>query len=188
MEATGAICSVGAGSERSSRRQASRGDISLLHLISQSFAFVSLLVASYLFFSHFVVQLVCVTGSSMWPTLGEADFYLVNRVGSLFRAPRRGDIVVIKDPTDAGYSVKRIIGAGGDHVELRGGAVYVNGERIEESYLPRGVQTFPFNSLTQTVQCRPDELYVLGDNRFYSSDSRSYGPVRRVAVLGRLLR
>lgn len=147
-----------------------------------------MLVTSYLFFSHFVVQSVCVTGSSMWPTLREADFYLVNRVGSLFHAPRRGDIVVIKDPTDQSYAVKRIIGAAGDRVELRGGSIYVNGEKLDEPYLPRGTQTFPFNTLKQTVQCGPDEFYVLGDNRFYSSDSRSYGAVRRTAVLGRLMR
>lgn len=161
-----------------------RGFILLLHLAAQGVMVLGLLIGSYLFFSHFVVQTMRVSGTSMAPTLHNADYYLINRAACLFRAPKRGEIVVLRDPTDRSYAVKRIIGTAGDTVDLRDGKIFVNGERLEESYLPQGLQTFPFKSLRQTVHCGPDQFFVLGDNRFYSSDSRCYGPVARNAILG----
>ena len=169
-------------------RGRTRGDVSLVHLLYQGALFLGLFIGSYLFFSHFVVQSVRVSGTSMAPTLRDAERYLVNRFVALFRAPRRGDIVLLKDPTDNSYAVKRVVGLAGETVELRGGAVFVNGARLQEAYLPPGTQTFPFNTITQTVPCGPNQFFVLGDNRFYSSDSRSYGPVARGAILGLVAR
>jgi signal peptidase I len=169
-------------------RQRRRGDISLLQLIWQGMALVGLAVGSYLFFSHFVVQSVRVSGTSMVPTLRDADCFFVNRLASLFSSPQRGDVVVLKDPTDKSYAVKRIIGIAGDTVELRAGAVYVNGQRLRETYLLPGTETFPFSTLKQTVHCGSNQFFVLGDNRFYSSDSRCYGPVARGAILGLVMR
>ncbi|HEY9171643.1 MAG TPA: signal peptidase I [Verrucomicrobiae bacterium] len=159
-----------------------------LQFAFQGVAIVCLLVASYWFFSHFVIQSVRVSGISMAPTLGDEDFYLVNRAACLFRAPQRGEIVVLRDPTDQTYAVKRVIGAAGDTVDLRDGKIFLNGEQLDETYLPKGTQTFPFTTLRLTVQCGPDQYFVLGDNRFFSSDSRSYGPVRRDAILGFVVR
>ncbi len=167
-----------------SNRPARRGFVSLLNLVAQGFAIIALLVGSYGFFSHFVVQSVRVSGASMAPTLQDADVYLLNRAACLFRSPRRGEIVVLRDPTDQSYAVKRIIGAAGDTVDLRDGDVFVNGERLDETYLPKGTETYPFTTWRQVVRCGPDQYFVLGDNRFYSSDSRCYGPVTRNAILG----
>jgi signal peptidase I len=176
------------GKAAQGRRQRSRGDVSLFHLIYQGAAILGMLLGSYLFFSHFVVQSVRVSGTSMLPTLREADFYFVNRLACLFRSPRHGDIVLLKDPTDRTYAVKRVIGAEGDTVELRSGGVYLNGTRLDEPYLLRGTQTFPFSSVSQTVRCGPGQFFVLGDNRFFSSDSRTYGAVSRSAILGLVMR
>jgi signal peptidase I len=145
-------------------------------------------LGSYLFFSHFVVQTVRVDGNSMLPNLRNADVYVVNRLANLFHAPAHGDIVVLKDPTDRSCAVKRVIGVAGDLVELRGGSVFLNGKRLAEPYLGRGIQTFPFKSINQVVRCGPGEFFVLGDNRSHSSDSRSYGAVPRKAILGYLIR
>ena len=73
-------------------------------------------------------------------------------------------------------------------VELRDGGVYLNGRRLYEPYLARGTQTFPYETLTQVVHCGPGQYFVLGDNRFNSSDSRCYGTVARSAVLGFVVR
>jgi signal peptidase I len=169
-------------------RQRKRGDISVVQLLWQGAALMGLAVGSYLFFSHFVVQSVRVSGTSMVPTLADADCFFVNRFASLFSSPQRGDIVVLKDPTDKSCAVKRVIGIAGDTVELRSGAVYVNGQRLKESYLPAGTKTYPFDTLKQTVHCGANQFFVLGDNRFYSSDSRCYGPVAGGAILGLVMR
>jgi signal peptidase I len=157
-------------------------------LFGQCLAIVGLFLGSYFFFSHWVVQSVRVAGSSMLPNLRDADVYLVNRVSCLLRTPRHGEIVVLKDPTDQQFAVKRIIGVEGDLVELRGGSVYVNGKRLFEPYLTRGTQTFPFDSLTQVVRCGPGQCFVLGDNRSHSSDSRCYGAIPGRAILGFVVR
>lgn len=165
-----------------------RGDISLLQLLGQGAGLFALLAGSYLFFSHFVVQTVRVEGASMWPTLREADYCLVNHFVYFLRSPQRSDVVILRDPTDGSHAVKRIIGAAGDTVALRDGAVYVNGERLAEPYLRRGTQTFPFEAWEQVLHCGPGQYFVLGDNRFHSNDSRSYGLISRRAILGLVLR
>jgi signal peptidase I len=175
-----------AAKPRPERRR--RGDVSLLHIVYQGIMFTGLAFGSYLFFSHFVVQSVRVLGTSMSPTLLDSDCCLVNRFAAFCRAPQRGDIVVFEDPTDRTHAVKRVIGLAGDTIELRAGAVYLNGARLEESYLKPGTQTYPFTCIDQIVHCGPNEFFVLGDNRFYSDDSRSYGSVSRHAILGLVMR
>ena len=157
-------------------------------LVGQGVAMVGLFLCSYLFFSHLVIETVSVSGTSMLPTLREADVYLVNRLTALFRAPHHGDIIVLKDPTDMTCAVKRVIGVEGDTVELRNGSVFLNGMRLVEPYLSRGMRTFPFNSLTQVIHCGPGQFFVLGDNRPSSSDSRCYGAVSRQAIIGFVVR
>lgn len=157
-------------------------------LAGQGLLVLGMLVASHFFFSHFVVQSMRVSGTSMTPTLRDAEFYLVNRATCLFRAPKRGEIVVLKDPTDQSYAVKRVIGQAGDTVELRDGKIFVNGERLDETYLPKDLRTYPYTTARQTVHCGDDQFFVLGDNRSLSSDSRCYGPVARSAILGLVIR
>lgn len=177
---------VPAAKQRSRRR--SRADVSLLQLVCQGIMLTGLVFGSYFFFSHFVVQSVRVLGTSMSPTLRDSDCCLVNRFASLIRTPQRGDIVLLEDPTDRTHAVKRVIGLAGDTVVLRAGAVYVNGARLTEAYLRPGTETFPYSCLEQIVRCGPNQFFVLGDNRFYSSDSRNYGPVTRQSILGLVMR
>lgn len=146
---------------------------------------VGLAVMSYFVFSRLGFQVVEVVGDSMLPTLQQSDHYLLKKWVYLFRKPRPLEVVVIVDPQDTGFSVKRIIAKEGDTVEVRQGEVFLNGGRLEEPYLRKGMVTQSWGeALGQVFVVGPDEYFVLGDNREVSVDSRVYGPVPRRNVLG----
>lgn len=146
---------------------------------------VILSTASYLFVSHFCFQSVQVVGVSMVPTLLPADQLILNRLSYRFHPPQQNDIVVIKDPTDGTFVVKRIIGKPGDAILFRNGKVYVNGAELKEPYVWNARPTFTYSGYREElVICGRDQYFVLGDNRENSFDSRMYGPVRRQNILG----
>jgi signal peptidase I len=156
-----------------------------LRRAGQYLAVMALAVASYFLISRFVVQSVTIVGVSMVPTLQNSERYLLNRWIFLLRAPRPADIVVIRDPTDNSFAVKRIIAVTGDSVSLERGRVCVNGQELDEPYLAPGTATYASPQLRQEVfKCGKDQYFVLGDNRTYSLDSRAYGPVSRGRILG----
>lgn len=145
-------------------------------------------LASYLIISHFVLQSVQVVGVSMSPTLKNTGYYFLNRCVYLLREPKASDIVVIRDPIDQGYAVKRIIAGEGDFVYLKGGHVYVNGRQLAEPYLSTGVPTFALSEQPElAVHCGKGEFFLLGDNRGNSTDSRVYGAVSRQNILGAII-
>jgi signal peptidase I len=152
-------------------------------------ALMACALASYYFISHFLVQSVRVVGLSMVPTLQDSQFYLLNRWVLHFRAPHRSEIVVLRDPLDGGFAVKRVVAQAGDSVYLSEGAIYVNGKKLEEPYLPAGTLTFASPRFRdQLFKCRPGQFFVLGDNRANSLDSRVYGPVAQQNILGLIIR
>ncbi|MBU1042318.1 MAG: signal peptidase I [Proteobacteria bacterium] len=123
-----------------------------------------------------------VTQTSMRPTLRTGDHLRAQAL-----APRdiirRGQLVVFEYPSDhALIFVKRVVGLPGEVVEVEDGLVYVNGDPIEEGYYavrPRGSKSLDMPA----ARLAPDEYYVLGDNRYATFDSRSYGPVNRARML-----
>ena len=163
---------------------------------------VALLIKSLL------VQAFFIPSASMEPTLRVGDRVLVEKVSYRFGRPDRGDVVVfekqfggvppqeddnfLRDIVDSfrglfGFPtggeqdfIKRVIAVGGDRVEGRDGRVYVNGEEIEEPYLPEGTQTSNFGP-TDVPQ---GMIFVMGDNRGNSDDSRSFGPIEAEKVVG----
>jgi signal peptidase I len=162
---------------------------SFLQQIYQCVSIAALAMASYFVISHFVLQSVQVVGESMYPTLQDSQHYLLNRWVYLVRAPQRTDVVVIRDPLDNTFAVKRIIGMAGDSIYLKGGQIYVNGQKLEEPYLSPGTPTYTYSKLSeQLVKCGKDQYFVLGDNRKNSTDSRTYGLVPRQRILGLIVR
>ncbi len=144
--------------------------------------------AIYASVSRYVIQTVAVVGTSMTPTLVDSQRYLLNRLVYQFHTPQRSDVVVLRDPLDQGFSVKRVVGVSGDLVRIRGGTVAVNGRVLVEEYLASGTATFPSQPVAEReYRCGPDEYFVLGDNRQNSLDSRVYGPVPLRNILGRVV-
>ena len=161
-----------------------------------------------LLLKSFVVQAFYIPSASMEPTLLVGDRVLVEKVSARFGEPGRGDVVVfekdfgVPQPEEGrgvvervgdafrelfGFPVggkqdfiKRVIAVEGDTIEGRDGHVLVNGEMVEESYLPEGVQTSEFGP----VDIPDDMIFVMGDNRNNSDDSRNFGPVPLDTVVG----
>jgi signal peptidase I len=154
--------------------------------VFQLLILAALAIASYFMISHFVMQAVRVEGVSMFPTLHNADEFFLKRWVYYVRQPQRGDIVVIKDPTDGTYAVKRIVALSGEKVFIsKMGQLYINDKPLAEPYLRQGTRTF-FDGTNgeEKLTIGPGKFFVLGDNRNNSFDSRFYGPVSRKNILG----
>jgi signal peptidase I len=160
----------------------------LINLIRQAgmLVVIALLsIGSYYAISRYVLQSVEVVGISMLPTLQERNHYLLNRWTFRNREPQRNDVVVIRDPADHGFSVKRVVAVAGESIYFKNGKVYVNGRELEEPYLLPGTHTFTYaKAREEFITCGKGQYFVLGDNRPISVDSRSYGPVSRQDILG----
>lgn len=143
-------------------------------------------VLAYLFVSHFVFKGGVVDGVSMEPTLHDGDRYVINRVLYHLRDPRAGEIVALRLPGDDDLSVKRVIALPRDAIQIRAGAVHVNGRPVNEPYLSPGTVTGG-EALGDAAYKVADGCYfVLGDNRGASADSRRFGAVKRAWIMGRV--
>ncbi len=144
------------------------------------------LVAAFLLvaFNYFFFSIFFVSGPSMEPNLPDKSAVLVNRFIYQTREPKRGDLVVVRypgDPNETSY-VKRVVGLPGETVMIKANDLYVNGDRLTESYITPDIITEPEGTFSVPV----GQYFTLGDNRELSSDSRYYGPVEKRFVLGRV--
>ena len=156
-----------------------------LKVLTQCALVATLAYGSFFLVTHYVLQSVQVVGNSMAPTLMNTQRYLMNRWVFMLREPKPNDIVVLRDPTDSSYAVKRIVAREGDSIYLKGGRILVNGHPLQEPYLPAGTQTYASPSVReQWVVCGKNQYFVMGDNRNNSCDSRNYGPIPRQNILG----
>lgn len=144
--------------------------------------------ATFEFVTHYVLQSVQVVGASMTPTLHDSERYVLNRFVYHVRDPQPQEIVVLRDPADDCYAVKRIVAKQGDRVLVKEGHLYVNGQLLSEPYLPANTPTFAAPRYREQLWiCGTNQFFVLGDNRLNSADSRVYGAIHRDQIIGMVI-
>ena len=131
----------------------------------------------------FLYQPVKVEGTSMMPSLDDQERIFVNKFVYRMEPIRRGDIVVFHYPRDPSKSfIKRVIGLAGDHIRIDAGQVFVNGESLEEDYVPSDyADQGSYPELIVPVNA----YFLLGDHRTMSNDSRDFGPVQEKFIYGK---
>ncbi|OGG11081.1 signal peptidase I [Candidatus Gottesmanbacteria bacterium RBG_13_45_10] len=137
---------------------------------------LAILVMIYLF----IMSPQEINGASMEPNFHNGEYILTNKVLYKFREPVRGDVVIFKSPQNKEVDyIKRIIGLPGETVKLQNNTFYVNGQKVDESYLAPGVIVYGGSYLAegQEIVVPPGTYFVSGDNRPHSSDSREFGPI-----------
>ncbi|KMK77190.1 signal peptidase I [Alkalihalobacillus pseudalcaliphilus] len=142
---------------------------------------------------YFLFAPIVVDGESMSPTLHNGDRMIVNKISYTLFEPERFDIVVFHAPGGKDY-IKRVIGLPGDEIEYRSDTLYVNGEPVEERFLDELKENYQGETLTNNFELvdvtnefvvPEDHLFVLGDNRRHSKDSRDIGTVPTDKVIGK---
>lgn len=133
----------------------------------------------------FLLQAFYIPSLSMAPTLKVNDRVLVNKLSYDLHDVHRGDLVVFESPPNEGSQtkdlIKRVIGLPGETVESQNGHILINGQVLEEPYLGPDVATGPLEKVTVP----PEHLWVMGDNRPNSRDSRFFGAIPESLVIGR---
>ncbi len=149
---------------------------------------VAVAVLSALLVKTYLIEAFYIPSGSMEPTLQVGDRVLVNKLSYRMHAVHRGDVVVFERPPGVAGEprihdfIKRVIGLPGDTIETRADAVYVNGRKLRESYLPKVVRTIPGIERQRVPAGR---YWVMGDNRTNSSDSRFFRSIARSSIIGR---
>ncbi|KZE38178.1 S26 family signal peptidase [Bhargavaea cecembensis] len=141
---------------------------------------------------YFLFTPIVVDGESMMPTLEDGDKMIVNKIGYTIGEPERFDIVVFHAPEQKDY-IKRVIGLPGDHIEYRDDQLFINGEAYDEPYLDEYKEAVTDGTLTEdfTLEDKiqretvPEgHVFVMGDNRRFSKDSRHIGVIPFDEIIG----
>ncbi|HEY5486250.1 MAG TPA: signal peptidase I [Candidatus Limnocylindrales bacterium] len=141
----------------------------------------------------FVAQPFHVEQPSMENTLMPDQYVLVDKISPRFTDYQRGDIVVFNPPSSwasgaAGTPyIKRVIAVASDTVDIHGGHVFVDGKELSEPYVYEGQATEPLDAAKHVWKLTAGQLFVMGDHRADSQDSRVFGPIDKASVIGRAL-
>ena len=168
-----------------SRRRAGLG--CLLELVET----LALTLVIFFVVQNFVAQPFQVKGDSMEHSFEPDDYVLVDKLSPHWDPYSRGDVVVLQPPAEWAAEktpfIKRVIGVGGDTIEVKDGKVYVNGTALDEPYLfadADGTRQATMSDEPQWV-VPANDIFVMGDHRQQSADSRLFGPIPVASVLGR---
>jgi len=179
------------------------GERTLRRLSSVVWVLVVVSAAAFIatFLRQDVVTPYYIPSASMEPTLHgcpgcDEDRILVDRLSYHLHSPHLGDVVVFHRPStwkvDDKVLVKRVIGLPGDVLTVHQGGLFINGREIEEPYLKHGCEAMTSLSeaprpphITRIGPIPPGEVFVMGDNRCNSEDSRAFGPVPESDIIGR---
>lgn len=150
---------------------------------------LSIFLVVYLFF----MQPHQVNGQSMVPNFQSGDYVLTDKISYKLGTPQRGDIIVFHAPPAANCAkgtgcdfIKRILALPGETVEVNNDTIFVNGKPLAEPYVPVDFETLPgFYMQNGPVTLGSDEYFAVGDNRPHSSDSRSWGPIKKNEIVGK---
>lgn len=156
-------------------------------LLSSAFEFVVMVVLAFALAQvvrTFIVEPFIVPSGSMLPTIQLGDQLLVNKFIYRFEHPKYGDVVVLDDPTgETPMLIKRVIGVGGQTVDIREGKVWIDGKALTEPYT-HGKPSVP-GPVHTPIKLASDEVWVMGDNRTQSKDARWFGPQPYSSVHGK---
>ena len=162
--------------ERQPARKKGGGALEYLVILLVSFALV------FGFVRPFVMEAFWIPSGSMIPTLEIGDRVLVNKFIYRFTEPKRGDIVVFTSVDNPKEDlIKRVVGVPGDKVAVRGGKLFLNGEPQKEPYTNKKLPDRSFFARTTVPK---DHVFVMGDNRGNSADSRVFGPLPKKNIEG----
>jgi signal peptidase I len=142
---------------------------------------ISLAISAFIII--FLYQPVKVEGTSMMPSLDDQERIFVNKYVYRLEPIQRGDIVVFRYPRDPSKSfIKRVIGLAGDRIRIEAGEVFLNGQPLEEDYVP-----YPYADQRSypEIVVPANSYFVLGDHRSMSNDSRDFGAVKVGYIYGK---
>ncbi|MGA9173465.1 MAG: signal peptidase I [Thermoactinomyces sp.] len=128
----------------------------------------------------FVFEPFNVSGPSMQDTLFTGDLVIVDKLLYTFREPHRGEVIVFHAPDQQDF-IKRVIALPGETIEAKNNKIFVNGKIINEPYISEDNRTLDFDE----VKVPPGDVFVMGDNRINSKDSRDIGPIPISKIIGR---
>lgn len=158
--------------------------------IIETFVFaVSIFLVVYLF----IMQPHQVDGQSMMPNFINGEYILTDKVSYKIGEPARGDVIVFHAPEGAHCPkgtncdfIKRILGLPGEEIRVENGDIKINGEVLDETYIADDVKTEAGEfSRGRVINLGSDEYFAVGDNRPFSSDSRSWGPITKQDIVGK---
>ena len=137
-------------------------------------------LAIFFFVYIFLVQPHRVKGDSMMPNFLDGELLLTEKVSYRVTKPERGDVIVFRAPDRNVDFIKRVVGVPQDIIKIEDGNVIVNGEKLNEPYETQKTQG------SEEISLGNEEYFVLGDNRNASSDSRSFGPIKKDTIKGKV--
>lgn len=152
--------------------------------------FVAIAAAILIVLRFFVAEPHKVSGKSMIPNFQDGDYIITNKLALKIGQPQRTEVVILENPRNQDQVfIKRIIGMPGERIKIANGQVYINGELLEEPYLPAGLRTpgESFLSEGEEITIPDNHYFVIGDNRTGSSDSREWGTAPRELFIGTAL-